>query len=283
MLKIRSLLVRLLAATVGRVLLFLQPDRARKLGAKGMTVVMGSSHLSPTERLMRRAILKRAEQNTDVTPLANLHKTFWTKQGAQFFSYTEKRLEEVHLPYCEFMFQLLREELQAKGRTDLTLVEIGCGSGLVLERLSATFPEVKEFIGIDLCEEQIKSNWERFKNNTKLNFITADAIDWIDTYHMGNTIFLTFMGVYEYFPQEVLHTFFKKLYTLENSIILAIEPNGIDHDFEKNPNSEIYGPESSFSHNYVQLLESSRFRVWYSAKKRIDGDENYISFIGATN
>lgn len=246
-----------------------------------MTVVMGNSNLSATERLMRRAILKRAERNTDLKPLANLHKNFWAKQGAQFFSYTKKRLEEVHLPYSEFMFALLREQLNIKKFTNLTLVEIGCGNGLVLSHLSKKFPEIKHFIGIDLSEEQIAHNQVRYKNNKKLNFITADAVNWIATYDKDNTIFLTFMGVYEYFPEEVLQEFFKKLFVLKNSVIVAIEPNGIDHDFEKNPNSEIYGPERSFSHNYINLLESVGFNVWYHAKKVIDDDENYISFIGA--
>ena len=64
-------------------------------------------------------------------------------------------------------------------------------------------------------------------------------------------------------------------------IFFALEPNGIDLDFRVIPNSQIYGPEYEFSHDYPRLFKNAGFNIWHQSKK-IEGEHPDItSIIGA--
>lgn len=281
--KIRSLLINLLSTTIGEMLVILKPAMAKELRKKGMTVVMGNSDLTVWERLMRRAILRKSERNDNLEELAEFHHNYWTNKGASFFAVNNKRLEDIHLPFCDFMFELLEKKLSNESGGYKTLVEIGTGNGRVLDYLSTRFKEIDKFIGIDLSEKQTNINKEQYEDNSKLEFIVSDAFDWVDKYGQGNTIFITFMGVLEYFTEQRLQEFLIKLHNLGKIIFVAIEPNGADHDFDKNPNSQVYGPERSFSHNYPKLFKNSGFELWHLSRKKPEGSADYISFLGAIN
>lgn len=66
-------------------------------------------------------------------------------------------------------------------------------------------------------------------------------------------------------------------------IFIAIEPVGVNHDFNKNPNSEIYGSENSFSHNYVKMFQNSGFTLWHQSKIIYPQSDLYNHLIGAKN
>ncbi|WP_299124658.1 class I SAM-dependent methyltransferase [uncultured Winogradskyella sp.] len=279
---IKSIIYKVLTNTLGSLLVFFQPKRARKLTESGMTLSM-SRNLSFTENLMRNAILKKVEKKEDYNTLEQFHNNYWKNQGDDFFSATDDSFEKDFLPNCAFIFDLLQEQLTNESDTFNTLVEIGTGNGKVLNYLSSKFPSIQRFVGIDLSLVQIQLNTENFKSNEKLEFVAIDGFDWVKEYGHGNIIFVTSRGVLEYFTEHRLTEFLNKLNGLGKTIFVAIEPNGIKHDFKTNPNSELYGYERSFSHNYAKLFKDAGFDLWHVSQKPCVPDSYNQSFIGAKN
>lgn len=279
--KIRSILVNMLSFTIGNGLIFLFPKKAIRLSEKGMTLVM-NNNLNLLERLMRHAILKKVEKKADVETLAKLHRNYWVNQGSEFFSSTNDSFENEFLPNCSFIFNLLKNELSNQTVHYTTLVEVGTGNGNVLNYLCSAFPEIDRFIGIDLSPVQIELNRKKFIENKKLEFVASDGFDWVKTHGQGHTIFVTSRGVLEYFTEKRLQAFFKEINQLGKTMFVAIEPNGVAHNFKVNPHSELYGHERSFSHNYPELFKNAGFSLWHLSSKPHD-DAAVLSFIGAKN
>ncbi|WP_099572627.1 class I SAM-dependent methyltransferase [Maribacter sp. 4U21] len=164
-----------------------------------------------------------------------------------------------------------------------TLVEIGTGDGSVLHFLSSKIPEMIRMVGIDLSEIQITADISKYKENPKLEFVVADGFQWVEQNGKSNMIFVTFRGVLEYFTQQRLQGFFKKLDSLGNILFFAVEPNTLSHNFNSNPNSEIYGNESAFSHNCAKLFEDAGFSVWHLSKRIESEHPDVTCIIGAKN
>ena len=120
---------------------------------------------------------------------------------------------------------------------------------------------MKKLIGIDLSEEQVSINNKKFQDNSRMEFVASDGIVWIMKYAKNNTVFVTYGGVLEYFTERRLADFLSYLRVLEKIIFVAIEPVGIDHDFDVNPNTQLYGIERSFSHNYPKLFKDAGFDI----------------------
>ena len=139
--KIRSVLVGFLTNTVGSLLVTLRPQKVKQLSEKGLTLVLGDN-LSLSERLMRRAILKKIEKNEDHDQLAQLHKTYWAKQGDHFVNNTEDNLKNIHLPAYKDTLDVLKNEISNAPMAFEKLVEIGTGNGSVLNYLSLNYPDI---------------------------------------------------------------------------------------------------------------------------------------------
>ncbi|HLT33780.1 MAG TPA: class I SAM-dependent methyltransferase [Aquaticitalea sp.] len=279
--KLKYIVYEFFTATVGNMLLFFLPKKASQLSQNGMTIV-NNEGMSVFERLMRRAILSKYEKKQDFNRLEELHKNYWTNKGSDFFLETEHSFEKEFLPNCAFIFDELQNRLSQSSGPFNTLVEIGTGNGRVLEYLSSKFPTIDQFIGIDLSTAQIKINNEKFNGHPRLEFVAADGFDWVKKHGTGNTIFLTSRGVLEYFTEERLQAFFRLINNLGKVIFIAIEPKGTDHDFAKNPNSQPYGYERSFSHNYPRLFENSGFDIWHLSYKPLY-ESAVLGFVGAEN
>jgi hypothetical protein len=279
--KIKFIFFDILTHTFGNMFILLWPLKTRQLTEQGMTLVL-NNNLSIIERLMRKAILKKVEQMKGYDTLEKMHQNYWIKQGAHFFEATNDSFESKFIPDCSFIFELLKKELAKHAEEYITLVEIGTGNGRVLEYLSNEFPKINRFIGIDLSQVQIDINIKKFNQNKKLEFVAFDAFHWIKEYGQENTIFVTSRGVLEYFTEERLQAFLNEINSLGKTIFVAIEPNGIEHNFETNPDSQPYGHERSFSHNYPKLFKNSGFVLWHLSK-RTENETTVMSFIGAKN
>lgn len=277
---LKRIILSLLTKTFGRLLVVFQKNRVNKLKAEGLTLAT-NKNLSFTERLMRNVILNDLERKGDKGTLEQLHINYWQHKGAEFFSDTDDSFETKFLPDCAFVFDLLQKKLGKNGTHFKTLIEIGTGNGKVLDYLSKRFTQIKSFVGIDLSEEQIQVNSDHYKSDEKLNFVAADGFEWVSSFGKENTIFVTSRGVLEYFTQEKLQDFLKVIQSLGNVIFVAIEPNGIRHNFNENPNSIIYGYERSFSHNYKKLFENAGFNIWHYSSKKGDDDYYIQTYLGA--
>ncbi|GAA4819467.1 class I SAM-dependent methyltransferase [Litoribaculum gwangyangense] len=265
--------------SLGVFFIFLQPKYANNLFEKSISFNM---RLPLKDRLMREVLLKKYKNRKDFETLSKIHKNYWTNRGNEYFSsqYNNKTLEGFFIPECSFILDILEKKIESVNEKYTTLVEIGTGDGSVLKYLSNRFPAINKFIGIDLSESQIYHNKEKFKNNKNLEFISNDGVEWIKENGQSNSIILTSRGVLEYFTQDRLEELFKELSTIGKIIFIAIEPTATNHDFSINPNSQIYGYENSFSHNYAQLFEDCGFTIWHQSKK-LFSPEIYFNFFGA--
>ncbi|MCO4821678.1 MAG: methyltransferase domain-containing protein [Flavobacteriaceae bacterium] len=280
--KIRSVFVTFLTATLGNLLVVMNPKKVKELSDKGLTLVLGDN-LTLSERLMRRVILKKLEKNGDHDKLAQLHKAYWIKQGDDFVNKTQDNIDNIHLPAYKNALDILESEISNESINFEKLIEIGTGNGKVLNYLSLSYPDIGEMIGIDLSKEQTKINRINYENNSRLEFVDGDVLDWIANHQRGNMVFLTFRGVLEYFTQKQLISFFEKLNGLGNVIFFAIEPIDALNDFETFPDSKVYGIEGGFSHNYVKLFEDAGFKVWYNERKKEPNQINLMSIVGVKN
>jgi ubiquinone/menaquinone biosynthesis C-methylase UbiE len=263
---------------IGHFLVKLLPKKAKRLSEKGVTL---NFKLNRIERLMKDAILYRTERQFDYENLAELHKNNWINQGKYFFEITDSRFQNDFLPNDSFIFDLLKEHLSTNEHSFSTLIEIGTGNGNVLNYLSDKFPELTKLIGIDLSAEQVAINNDKYKDNERMKFVATDGYDWIINHAKSNTIFVTYAGVLEYFTEKKLSEFLKFVHKLGKTIFVAVEPIALDHDFSVNPNTQLYGMERSFSHNYPKLFKDAGFKLWHESKKRLGNYECYFMFLGA--
>jgi len=274
-----------LAELLGNMLVFLLPKKARQLSKNRITLVhRNKKNLSIIERLMRYALVQKLEKIEDHDKIAETNRKFWANKNAtELFLETEDAFTTNFLPNCTFIFDLLKKELSNESGEFKTLVEIGTGNGDVLNFLSSEFPEINRCIGIDLSHDQIELNKDKFNSNKKLEFVAADAFDWVQQHGHSHTIFVSSDGVLEYFLEERLQEFLIKVSQLGKIFFIAIEPNGAHHNFETHPNTQLYGNEPSFSHNYPKLFKNAGFHLWHFSQKLSAGGGSKLSFIGAKN
>lgn len=281
--RLKSFLYPFLTGTFGNILVFLRPEKARQLSEDRILLVFkNKDNLSIQEQLMRGALVRKLEKIKDYKSIADSNHDFWVTKAPKLFLETEQLFNTHFLKNCTFIFDLLKKELSNHSEKFNTLVEIGTGNGSVLNYLSSEFPEINRFVGIDLSSDQTELNNKKYINNKKLEFVAADAFDWIKANGQTNTIFVT-RDTLEYFLEPNLQELFNDIQRLGKIIFVAIEPNGSDHNFETHPSSQLYGNEPSFSHNYPKLIKNAGFTVWHFSRKSSYGVDNSQSFIGAIN
>lgn len=253
------------------------------MSANRITLIhKNKKNMTISEILMRAALVKKLKPINDYETIRDNNRDFWVNNSAtELFKETEDGFEKDFLPNCTFVFDLLKNELRHTNGSFDTVVEIGTGNGDVLNWLSREFPKVKKFIGIDLSPQQIKMNKERYNGNVELEFIAADAYEWVKKEGKSNTLFVSSRGVLEYFIEAQLQEMLNNISKLGNTFFVAIEPNGGDHNFETTPKSQLYGKEPSFSHNYPLLFKNAGFTIWHFSQKPWLGGFDKQTFIGA--
>lgn len=265
----------------GNVLITLFPKKAASLEKRGLTIIDPKFNL--IERQMRYAILKNAESKNNFDKLSKIHNDYWVNQGIDVFSWNNSFTTNF-LPNCTFLLDMVKEKFFENETQFDTLVEIGTGNGDVLHYLETNFPKIDKFIGIDLSTEQIKLNKEKYKDNLRLEFVESDAFEWVKKEGHENTIFMTSNGVFEYFTEQQLREFIEYTNGLGKVLFVIIEPTEIDHNFEQNPNSMIYGIEKSFSHHYAKIFQDYGFKIIHHSKKILHpGSGNEMNYILAGN
>jgi len=274
-----------LAKNLGNTLVFLFPNKARQLSENRITLIhKNKKKLNIFERLMRYALVEKLEKIENHDKIAELNRKFWINNKAiELFIETEETFKTDFLPNCSFIFEILKQELLNQSIQFDTIVEIGTGNGDVLNYLSTEFPQINKFIGIDLSKDQTALNCVKFQKNKKLEFVALDAYDWVKENGKSNTIFVSSRGVLEYFLEQRLQDLFHEINQLGKTYFVAIEPNDASHDFEKQPQTQLYGNEPSFSHNYPYLFKKTGFTLWHFSQKLWSNGGTIQTFIGAKN
>ena len=280
-----SSVIKPIASLLGDLLVFLLPNKARQLSENRITLIhKNKNNLNIVERLMRYSLVQKLEKIEDHDTIAEKNREFWVNNNAiELFSETQETFETDFLPHCSFIFEILKKELSNQSEQFHTVVEIGTGNGDVLNYLSQEFPQINRFIGIDLSQDQTELNTMKFQENKKLEFVALDAYDWVKENGQSNTIFVSSRGVLEYFLEQRLQDFLNEINQLGKTFFVAIEPNDVDHNFDTQPETQLYGNEPSFSHNYPHLFKNAGFTLWHFSQKPWFNGGNTQTFVGAKN
>lgn len=213
-----------------------------------------------------RAYLSEKLTRSGGQAVENNHREFWCRQGRRgWYGAAAGRCESIYRPAFEPFVGCARAEAQDRQIT--TLVELGAGDGEWLQYLSAVFPSIETFIGIDIAKEQICENSLRFR---QLTFVAADIVEWITRNATDHTLYHTNSGVLEYLSEESVYAVLEAISRTSRSTVFLIEPVDRKFNLSADKHSSVLGAEFSFSHNYPYMLENLGFNMVLS--KEIDAE-----------
>lgn len=234
-------------------------------------------HSSP-QRWALSALVTELQESNRLEELAEVHRGLWaSNEMAEFYQDTDTRLINMIERYRADLLQLVEAVLEKTQAH--TLLEIGCGNGKLLVTLADSFPQIKNFIGIDLNQAQVEENRRVYANRSNMDFKAGDATELVQEMNLSGHLVLTFGGVLEYFNPEKLQDHLKKLKEKNVGGILMVEPANREFDFFENTASALYGGEYSFAHPYPCLLEKQGFDLVY--KKTAEGNKLKWGIFGA--
>ena len=178
-----------------------------------------------------------------------------------------------HLARYKFISRLIK-------RSD-SLIEIGCGSGMVLEWFADKYPELTELHGIDLNAGLIDAC--KTRSNPRLRFHLGDAIALVRSLAQTPQALLSYGGVLEYFLDTQLADLFAWLRTQHApGVVALVEPVGVNHDLERQLESQLYGVEHSFSHNYPRLLREAGYELRFQ-DEIMAGDTRFLMVVAVAS
>lgn len=252
---------------IGTALIPLMPERVEHIKQDEFTLVNEGERRNLIDTWLRAGLARQAFVKGDLDEVAEYHRKFWEgKGGKEYHDQNRAAFHNTFIPNFSFVIDDLNERLADQPEFK-TLVEIGSGSGQMLDHLGQTVPTIDEFIGIDLSPDTIRDCQAEF-TNPKLTWVAADGDVWVRENGQPHMVFVSHRGVLEYFPQKNLESLFRFIATeLSPTIFIAIEPVGIDHDLDKELDSTTYGREFSFSHNYPHLFAKTGFDVHHVSFK----------------
>lgn len=249
---------RALKVGLGRIALALLPRRAEQLLADGDPM-----DFSTIDRLVVTGWMSRAARTADWPALSALHQRFWEGRGGAAFNTAPeiaRRFEEWFLGSHARALETLRRQLD--GQHCRALCEIGSGNGLALEHASRTLTQIPRFIGVDINRTATKLNAQRWHDDPRLEFVHADAAQWITHNAEPGWAYFSNAGVLEYFPQATVEKLYRRTASLGGPAWWVLtEPVYRDYDLATETESRPSGPEFSFSHNHPHLLRRAGWEV----------------------
>lgn len=257
----------MIKSVAGAVLANLFPQKAVQVGQGFTMPYFGAEPDSGIiGRLIRAHIGRQGAR--DQQKLEELHKNFWRSQSSKgWFGSTSQRLHSVYVPTFGPLMEQVHAELIANRIENV--VEFGTGNGDWLAWLKSTWSFPKQFLGIDLAEDQIRENHQR---HAKLDFVASDLTEWVSANESHRTLFLTHCGVLEYLSESTLKKLFQAIRSSHReSMVLFVEPISPDFDLDAEQHSRLHGNEFSFSHNYPSLLSQANFNVLFTVEHEVEG------------
>ncbi len=205
--------------------------------------------------------------------LSDLHKQFWSNQSSEeYYASTQTRFAKVFVPHFSHYLDQLEPLLQKAGVE--TICEIGVGDGQLLQALSQRWPG-KRCVGIDLSVDQIEKNKEKFAAEP-LEFYAGDAGEWIAEQADSGVLFVTGLGVLEYFTRDALDQLLASISSAPGNVLFFTEP--VDDAAQMGTGFDSYpaGREHSFSHDYPALLERAGWRLTVSQPRLVSGYRYWV-------
>jgi hypothetical protein len=250
---------------LGRALFTLRPRHGRRLIDVG-----DPATFSAADRLMLAGWTSRATP-ADWPALSALHQRFWAGPGGAQFSAdpgVADRFERWFLREHSSVVEFLKSELTT--RRCPALCEIGSGNGLALEYLSRQLPQTDRFVGVDINAEATRDNADRWRHDDRLEFVSADAVTWIDTNAGADWAYFSNAGVLEYFPEEKVTQLYR-ITAERGGWWLITEPIYAGYDLATETRSRPNGSEFSFCHNHPHLLREAGWEILKQYETDIDG------------
>lgn len=261
---------RAIKVLIGRILLSL--NRARESQLESGEV---EHPFSLSDRLRVAALVDRHLKQGTMDRLARIQERFWAgQQATSFHTQAEKRFQTWWIERHSIVATWMLDEIKRLPGAYHELVEIGCGSGLVLADL-ATRLSFGRFVGLDLSEEQIRINRERFRD-PRLHFEAGDAAAWIDQELKPGSIVFTNAGVLEYFSTDRLAALLSCVASRSPAMIAIVEPLGLDYDPDLESEPRTYGAENSLSRPYLRMLRHAGFTIRQFKSDVCDGHRMLI-------
>lgn len=195
----------------------------------------------------------------DPKTLEAMHRGFWQSQTpSDWYRLGAARHQSTHVPLFGPIFLSLRDNLRDKGIRSVR--EFGCGDGRWLAWLAKHWPEVDDFVGIDLSAAQIEINRQRFPS---LRFEACELVEWAQSHAIGRCLYLTHCGVLEYLSQDSIDRLLSTLAAQSpGSLIAFVEPVDADMDLDlPDLPSRPHGDEFSWSHHYPARLRAAGCRI----------------------
>lgn len=252
----------------GRMLVNVFPDKVSRFKAGDVP-----PQPSRWDRLLLAGLVDTHLRNGRLEELTALHDWVWRGDLAvDFHARAEARFEEVFLAHHAGIVDALAAAMRDTDGEYGQVCEIGCGSGLVLQHLRRSLHGPEQFIGLDLSERQVSINRARFAADAGLRFEAADGFEWVLRQARPHTVFLTYGGVLEYFPQRRLEALLAWIAgALGPALVAMVEPLADGHDADADPRSIPFGVENTFSHPYPQLLSRAGFEPCWRAETVVRG------------
>lgn|GEM_PF-2410706 len=248
--------------SIGTLLMLIFPNRRRRM--EKLATIPWHSDQAPDaiDRLIRSSLLWWRSRDTSGNKLASLHQEFWREQSANdYYLGTTSRFEKVFLPNFDHFLDSVSAAMVKYNLKHV--VEIGCGDGQLLRHMKQRVP-AKRYIGIDLSEDQIAKNRER-DTELGLEYHCGDAAQWIASSSPSNSLYVTGLGVLEYFTQSQLEGLLQTI--TDNSspaCALFIEPIDIHANLSEFNESYVAGEEHSFTHHYPNRLQECGWTILHT-------------------
>ena len=234
----------------GRLVLMLRPTLAARFEA-------GIGARGALERLALAALVERYRASHQLDRLAALHVDFWSGPAAlSYHALTHARFEQVFLARHHAIVAPLRRAAATMGARGL--VEIGCGSGQLLDYLAPQLPQLERLIGLDLSADQVALNRRR-TSDSRIEYHCADATEWIAEHAQPGWIWLCCGGVLEFFTEAQVAAMFAHCGRHVPTLFALVEPLADDFDPDAEPTSRRFGRELTLSHPYPKLLVDAGF------------------------
>ncbi len=258
----------------GRAVVSMFPEKASKFKA-------GELPVTPTrwERLLLAGLVDTHLRVGRLDELTALHDWVWAGDLAvDFHSRAEARFQDVFLAHHSDIVPALRDAMTNTGGGYETVCEIGCGSGLVLQHLSRQLSDPDRFIGLDLSQRQVDINRTRFRDS-RMEFETGEGMTWMLRNGRRGSLFFTYGGVFEYFPQLRLQALLSWMVgALRPALLGIVEPLADAHDVDDDARSVPYGAENTFSHPYPLLITQAGLRILWRRECRV-GAQRWLMLV----
>ena len=234
------------------------------------------------DKLLIAAMVSDYKDRGRLNEINWLNQLYWASDSAtRFHGAVQERFRSVFLAKHTPLVNELERILATSTIRYHTLMEIGCGSGQVVDYLAGRLGTVERFIGIDLSAAQVARNRARFVQ-PKLRFEAGDASEWIAAHAEPGSIFLTNDGVFEYFTPEALNSLLVTLASrLQPSLLAIVEPLASHHDLSVDGGSIVYGAENTYSHDYPRMCERAGLQILFRSEV-MAAQHRYLMLIAAS-